>query len=616
MKDFIKVLKRYLPPYKKHILLNVIFNFLGALFGIFSFITMIPALKILFNSSKKVHGFLDIEFSLQNIKEMKQILEHNLYAYITKISEQHSAVLVLIYIGIFLICMVLLKVGFAYLASFYIVYVRNGVVRDIRNQINRKILGLPVGFFTEERKGDIIARMTGDVQELEVSIMNSLDMFFKNPIIISISIVTMVIMSWKLTLFVLILFPLSGTIIGRIGKSLKKRSLAGQNKMGELLSTIEETLSGLRIIKAFTAEKKIEGRFYGQNESYRGIMNKLMRRHHLAHPVSEFLGTVVIVMVMWYGGYLILRTNNSLGLDPEEFLVYLVVFYNIINPAKAFSSAFYTIQKGLAAITRIDKILESRSDITESRNPVMIKRFTDKIEYKNVSFRYQKEFVLRNINLTIDKGKTIALVGQSGAGKSTLVDLLPRFYDVTEGELLIDGHNIRNLNLQDLRNLMGIVTQEPILFNDSFLNNIAFGVDQASEEEIIRAAKIANAHEFIVSTKDRYNTNIGDRGAKLSGGQRQRISIARAILKNPPILILDEATSSLDSESEKLVQDAIIRLMENRTSIVIAHRLSTIMHADEICVLKEGEIVERGNHDRLLLSDGEYKKFYELQSFN
>ncbi len=616
MKDFLKILKRYLPPYKKYIFLNVIFNFLGALFGIFSFITMIPALKILFNSSKKVYGFLDLEFPLQNIREMKHILEHNLYAYITKISEEHSAVLVLIYIGIFLVCMVFLKVGFAYLASFYIVYIRNGVVRDIRNQINSKILGLPVGFFTEERKGDIIARMTGDVQELEVSIMNSLDMFFKNPIIISISIITMVIMSWKLTLFVLILFPLSGTIIGRIGKSLKRRSLAGQNKMGELLSTIEETLSGLRIIKAFTAEKKIEDRFYRQNESYRGIMNKLMRRHHLAHPVSEFLGTVVIVMVMWYGGYLILRTNNTLGLDPEEFLVYLVVFYNIINPAKAFSSAFYTIQKGLAAITRIDKILESRSDITEIRNPVAIKKLTDKIEYRNVSFRYQKEYVLMNINLTINKGKTIALVGQSGAGKSTMVDLLPRFYDVTEGEILIDGHNIRNLNLHDLRNLMGIVTQEPILFNDSFLNNIAFGVDQASEEEIIRAAKIANAHEFIVNTKDRYDTNIGDRGTKLSGGQRQRISIARAILKNPPILILDEATSSLDSESEKLVQDAIIRLMENRTSIVIAHRLSTIMHADEICVLKEGKIVERGKHDKLLLSDGEYKKFYELQSFN
>jgi subfamily B ATP-binding cassette protein MsbA len=616
MRDFIKILERYLPPYKQYIYLNIIFNFVGALFGIFSFITMIPALKILFNSSKKVYGFLDVEFSLQNLRKTKEILEHNLYAYITRISEEHSAVLVLIYIGIFLICMVFLKVGFSYLASFYVVYVRNGVVRDIRNQINRKILGLPIGFFTEERKGDIIARMTGDVQELEVSIMNSLDMFFKNPIIILLSILTMVIMSWKLTLFVLILFPLSGYIIGRIGKSLKRRSLAGQNKMGELLSTIEETLSGLRIIKAFTAEKKIENKFYRQNESYKGIMNKLMRRHHLAHPVSEFLGTVVIVIVMWYGGYLILKTNNSLGLDPEEFLVYLVVFYNIINPAKAFSTAFYNIQKGLAAITRIDKIMESRSDIIEIKNPVQIKKFSDKIEYKNVSFKYQKEYVLKNINLTINKGKTIALVGQSGAGKSTMVDLLPRFYDATEGEILIDGSNVRNLSLNDLRNLMGIVTQEPILFNDSFLNNIAFGVEHASEEKIIKAAKIANAHEFIVSTKDRYNTNIGDRGTKLSGGQRQRISIARAILKNPPILILDEATSALDSESEKLVQDAIIRLMENRTSIVIAHRLSTIVHADEICVLKEGEIVERGKHDELLLSDGEYKKFYELQSFN
>ena len=616
MKDFIKILKRYIPPYKKHIFLNVIFNFLGALFGIFSFITMIPALKILFNSSRKVYDFLDIDFSLQNIRKTKEILEHNLYAFITRISEEHSAVLVLVYIGIFLICMVFLKVCFSYLASFYIVYVRNGVVRDIRNQINRKILDLPLGFFTEEKKGDIIARMTGDVQELEVSIMNSLDMLFKNPIIISLSIITMVIMSWKLALFVLILFPLSGIIIGRIGKSLKKRSLAGQNKMGELLSTIEETLSGLRIIKAFTAEKKVEHKFCQQNEAYKGIMNHLMRRYHMAHPVSEFLGTMVIVLVMWYGGYLILKTNNSLGLDPEEFLVYLVVFYNIINPAKAFSSAFYNVQKGLAAITRIDKILDSKSNIMEIKNPVPIKKFSGKIAYENVSFRYQKEYVLKNINLTIHKGKTIALVGQSGAGKSTLVDLLPRFYDATEGEISIDGINIRNLNINDLRNLMGIVTQEPILFNDSFLNNIAFGVEQAGEEEVIRAAKIANAHEFIVNTQDEYNTNIGDRGTKLSGGQRQRISIARAILKNPPILILDEATSALDSESEKLVQDAIIRLMENRTSIVIAHRLSTIMHADEICVLKDGEIVERGKHDELLISDGEYKKFYELQSFN
>jgi len=616
MKDFIKILRRYLPPYKRYIYLNIIFNFMGALFGIFSFITMIPALKILFNSGKKVYGFLDVEFSLQNFRETKEALEHNLYAYITRITEEHSAVLVLIYIGIFLIGMVFLKVGFSYLASFYVVYIRNGVVRDIRNQINSKILGLPIGFFTEERKGDIIARMTGDVQELEVSIMNSLDMFFKNPIIITISIITMVIMSWKLTLFVLILFPLSGSIIGRIGKSLKRRSLAGQNKMGELLSTIEETLSGLRIIKAFTAEKKIEQKFNQQNESYKGIMNRLMRRHHLAHPVSEFLGTLVIVVVMWYGGYLILKANNSLGLDPEEFLVYLVVFYNIINPAKAFSSAFYNIQKGLAAITRIDKILDSKSNIIEIKNPVSVKKFTDRIEYKNVSFRYHKEYVLKNIKLTINKGKTIALVGQSGAGKSTMVDLLPRFYDTTEGEILIDGANVRNLNLNDLRNLMGIVTQEPILFNDSFLNNIAFGVEQASEKEVIKAANIANANEFIVNTKDGYNTNIGDRGTKLSGGQRQRISIARAILKNPPILILDEATSALDSESEKLVQDAIIRLMENRTSIVIAHRLSTIMHADEICVLKEGVIVERGKHDELLVSNGEYKKFYELQSFS
>ena len=386
--------------------------------------------------------------------------------------------------------------------------------------------------------------------------------------------------------------------------------------MGELLSTIEETISGLRIIKAFTAEDKIDKKFSRQNEDYKSIMNRLMRRHHLAHPVSEFLGTIVIVLVMWYGGYLILRANNELGLDPEEFMVYLVVFYNIINPAKALSSALYNVQKGLAAVTRIDKILDSKSNIIEIKNPVAAKKFDRQIEYKDVSFKYKREYVLNNINLTIKKGKTIALVGQSGAGKSTLVDLLPRFYDTTEGEILLDGINIRNLKISDLRELMGIVTQDPILFNDSFINNIAFGVDHADEEKIINAARIANAHEFIVSTKEGYNTNIGDRGTKLSGGERQRISIARAILKNPPILILDEATSALDSESEKLVQDAIIRLMENRTSIVIAHRLSTIIHADEICVLKDGAIVERGKHKELLLSDGEYKKFYELQSFS
>ena len=614
MKDFLKILRRYIPPYKIHLTLNILFNFMGALFGIFSFITMIPVLKILFGLEEKVYGFKDVSFSISNLKEAAVALEHNLYCLITKISEAQSATMALIYIGLFLIFMVLLKTGFTYMASFFMVYIRNGTVRDIRNQIYRKSISLPLSFFTEEKKGDIIARMTGDIQEIEASIMNSLEMMFKNPIIIMVSVVTMIIMSWKLTLFVFFLFPVAGFIIGRIGKSLKKTSMAGQNKMGELLSTIEETLSGLRIIKAFNAEKKMDTRFTGENEEYKGIMNRLMRRRFLAHPVSEFLGTILIVMLMWYGGNLIL--NDRSKLPPENFLVYMVVFYNIINPSKAFSQAFYSIQKGLASMDRVDKILKATSNIIEVKNPKEIKKFTGLIEYRNISFRYDKTDVLTDVNLKIEKGKTIALVGQSGAGKSTLVDLLPRFYDVTRGEILIDGINIRDMKINRLRNLMGIVNQEPILFNDSFYHNIAFGMENVREEEVVRAAEIANAHEFIKSSENGYHANIGDRGGKLSGGQRQRISIARAVLKNPPILILDEATSALDTESERLVQDALTKLMENRTSIVIAHRLSTIVHADEIFVLSEGRIVEHGTHKQLLKEKGEYKKFFELQNFS
>jgi subfamily B ATP-binding cassette protein MsbA len=613
MKDFFKILKRYIPPYRLHLSLNIIFNFLSALFGIFSFITMIPVLKILFGLEEKVYGFKEVHFSLSAADEFMEAIEHNLYRLITRISENQSATMALIYIGLFLIFMVFLKTGFTYLASFFMVYIRNGAVRDIRNQIYRKTISLPLSFFSEEKKGDIIARMTGDIQEIEASIMNSLEMLFKNPIIILVSVVTMIIMSWKLTLFVFILFPVAGLIIGRIGKSLKKSSMAGQNKMGEILSTIEETLSGLRIIKAFNAEKKMDTRFAGENEEYRGIMNRLMRRRFLAHPVSEFLGTILIVILMWYGGNLILNARSKL--PPENFLVYLVVFYNIINPSKAFSQAFYSIQKGLASMERVDRILQAISNIVEVKNPKEIKSFTGLIEYRNISFRYDKVNVLTDINLKIEKGKTIALVGQSGAGKSTLVDLLPRFYDVTNGEILIDGIDVRDMKINSLRNLMGIVNQEPILFNDSFYNNIAFGMENVSEEDVIRSAKIANAHEFIVESEQGYRTNIGDRGGKLSGGQRQRISIARAVLKNPPILILDEATSSLDTESEKLVQDALSKLMENRTSVVIAHRLSTIIHADEIYVISNGRIVEHGNHKQLLNAKGEYKKFFELQNF-
>jgi len=473
---------------------------------------------------------------------------------------------------------------------------------------------LPIGFFTEEKKGDIIARITGDVSEVEFSIMSSLDMFFKNPPIIIVSLIAMFVMSWQLTAFVLILFPVTSSIIGRIGKSLKKSSLKGQNKMGDLLSTIEETLSGLRIIKGFNAEQKVYKRFQGENEDYRKIMNRLLRRRYLAHPLSEFLGTLIIIIVLWYGGHLILNKTSSL--EPEQFIVYLAVFYSVINPIKAFSQEYYSIQKGLASMERINRILEVENNITEKPDAIGVHNFTNAIEYKNVFFKYRTDYVLNDITLTLKKGSTIALVGHSGSGKSTLVDMLPRFYDVERGNILLDGKDLRDYKISDLRRLMGIVNQDPILFNDTFFNNIAFGVNDATEEQVIAAAKVAHAHEFIENTENGYYSVVGDRGSKLSGGQRQRISIARAVLKNPPILILDEATSALDTESEKLVQDALTRLMENRTSIVIAHRLSTIIHADEINVLSNGIIVERGTHEELLALNGEYTKFYNMQYFS
>ncbi|MBN2350475.1 MAG: ABC transporter ATP-binding protein [Bacteroidales bacterium] len=611
MKDALKIFKRYLPPYKSKITLNIIFNFFGAIFGVFSFVTLIPVLEILFGTQEKVYGVKDIDFSIFPLNIPKDDIIHNIYCYITQLMDTQGSARALVYLGIFFIVLVLFKTGLTFLASFFIVAIRNGVVRDIRNQIYIKIISLPIGFFSEERKGDIISRMTGDVQEIEHSIMNSLEMFFKNPIIILVSLIAMIAMSWQLTLFVFILFPVAGLIIGRIGKSLKRRSMAGQIKMGEILSTVEESISGLRIIKAFNAEKIMQARSRKENEEYRNIMNRLMRRHFLAHPVSEFLGTVLIVSVMWYGGSLILK--NESNLSPADFMAYLVIFYSIINPVKAFSSALYSIQKGLASSQRVDKILHATSNIIVKDNPKRISGFTASVQYKNVSFRYNQEYVLKNINLTLEKGKTIAIVGQSGSGKSTLVDLLPRFYDVESGSISIDGIDIRDLRLDELRNLMGIVNQEPILFNDTFYNNIAFGLDHVSEKDVESAAKVANAHEFIINTEFGYHSNIGDRGGKLSGGQRQRISIARAVLKNPPILILDEATSALDTESERLVQDALAKLMKNRTSIVIAHRLSTIVHADEICVMQNGEIIERGKHDELLTIKGEYKKYYDLQ---
>jgi len=505
------------------------------------------------------------------------------------------------------------KVGTSYLGSYFMIPIRTGVLRDLRNQLYRKIISLPIGFFTAERKGDIMSRMTGDVVEVESSIMSSLDMMFKNPITILFYLGVMFAMSWELTLFVLVLLPFSGWLIGKIGKSLKKRSTLGQEQTGELLSQIEETLGGLRVIKAFNAEHKLEARFSALNEKLRRTFMRLNRRYDLAHPVSELLGTVVIAILLWFGGVLILGNKSSI--DAAEFIYYIVIFYSIIAPAKELSKASYSIQKGLASLERVDKILKSESTIKEPENAQTMKPFSDKIEFRNLSFRYETDWVLQDINVVVPKGKTVALVGQSGSGKSTLVDLLPRYYDPVKGEILMDGVNIKNFKAYDLRSQMGNVNQEAILFNDTFFNNIAFGVENATQEQVIEAAKIANAHEFIMATENGYDSTIGDRGSKLSGGQRQRVSIARAILKNPPILILDEATSALDTESEKMVQEALENLMLNRTTLVVAHRLSTIKRADEICVLHEGKIVERGKHDELIALDGYYKRLCDMQSF-
>jgi subfamily B ATP-binding cassette protein MsbA len=606
MKGFLQILKRFIPPYKWKLAWNVLFNFLSAIFGAFSFLLLIPSLQILFGTQELTLVKPELSYSISAISEYVNYL-------ISLVIVQYSHEKALIFIGIFIIITVFLKTGFYYLANYMIVFIRNGVVRDIRSIVYKKVLKLQLGFFSDERKGDIMARMTGDVTEVENSIMNSLDMMIKNPILILISIIVMVYMSWSLTLFILFMFPIAGTIIGYIGKSLKKESRKGQKKMGEILSVIEEDLSGLRIIKAFNAEDKAIERFENENTSYFRIMNQLMWRRFLAHPVSEFLGTVVIIIVLWYGGQLILKQQSSL--DAAAFIGYLVFFYNIINPAKAFSTALYSIEKGLASMERIDKILQTKETITDKPNAIAIDDFHSTIVYENVSFAYNTAPVLKNINLKIEKGQTIALVGQSGSGKTTLADLLPRFYDVSNGRIMVDGKDLRDLQLKSLRNIIGYVNQEPILFNDSFHNNIAFGMDNVPEEEVIRAAKIANAHEFIMATEQGYQTSIGDRGDKLSGGQKQRLSIARAVLKNPPILILDEATSSLDTESERLVQDALVKLMKNRTSLVIAHRLSTIKNADFIIVLHKGKIIERGTHKELLEAGGRYRKLHDMQMF-
>jgi subfamily B ATP-binding cassette protein MsbA len=606
MKEFFQILKRFIPPYKKQLILNFLFNLLSALFTVFSVTMMIPILDILFETSKDVIELVPWEVNLGSVK-------HNIYYYITVFKNENGAGLTLLFVGLFVIIATMLKVGFYYLGAYEAVYIRNGVVKDIREQIFSKILKLALPFFSEERKGDIISRITGDVTEVENSIMSSLDMFLKNPIIILVLLVSMLVMSPSMTLFILLVLPVAGFIIGRVGKSLKKVSREGQDKMGVILTVVEETLGGLRIIKAFNAEKKMNARFNSELHDYKSIMNRLMRRRELAHPLSELLGTIVIIIVVWYGGTLILDKNSELS--GPEFIAYIAIFYQIINPAKAFTTAVYSIQKGLASMNRIDKILLADVTIPQAPDAKPVCTLKNSIEYRNVTFAYEDKVVLNNVSLTIPKGKTIALVGQSGSGKTTFVDLLPRFYDVIGGQILIDGVDIRDLKLHDLRDLMGNVNQEAILFNDNIFNNISFGVENTSMAEVIAAAKVANAHDFIIETEHGYDTVIGDRGSKLSGGQRQRLSIARAILKNPPILILDEATSALDTESERLVQDALENLMKNRTSVVIAHRLSTVRNADLICVFHEGEIIERGTHDELIELDGRYKKLHSMQMF-
>lgn len=607
MKEFLQILRRFIPPYKKYLALTVVFNILSAVLNIFSFAALIPILQILFRTEGAGTATELMPWSLDNLKE---VLANNADYYVTQLIANVGATTTLLLIGLFLAFTTFLKTGAYFLSSATIIPIRTGVVRDIRNQLYHKITSLPIGFFSEERKGDIIARMTGDVGEIESSIMSSLDMLFKNPILIISYFTALIFISWQLTLFTLVFVPIFGWFMGYVGRKLKRKSIAAQSLWSDTMSQVEETLGGLRIIKAFCAEDKMNKRFDGINSEYRDSIQRVNIRQQMAHPMSEFLGTVLIIIVLWVGGILVLDQQILSG---PTFIYYLVMLYSIINPLKDFSKASYNIPKGLASMERVDKILKAENTIKEPANPKHIASFEHQIEFRHVSFRYGEQWVLKDINLVIEKGKTVALVGQSGSGKSTLVDLIPRYYDVQEGEVLIDGVNVKDLGIHDLRQLIGNVNQEAILFNDSFYGNITFGVDSATREQVEQAAHIANAHEFIMQTEHGYYTNIGDRGGRLSGGQRQRVSIARAILKNPPILILDEATSALDTESERLVQDALERLMKTRTTVAIAHRLSTIKNADEICVLHEGEIVERGTHEELLEKGGYYRKLHEMQ---
>lgn len=615
MKDIFMLIRRFIAPYYKgYLSLAVLFNILSALLNLVAFALVMPILNILFQIEERVTTY--IPFSSLDLttqagwSQMKEVVTNNFGYFVSQLIETEGASYTLIILGIYLVLMTLLKVGATYLGGFFLVPIRTGVVRDLRNQLNAKILALPLGFFSEERKGDVLARITGDVGEVENSVMSSLDLLLKNPILIFVYLGSMLVISWQLTLFVFLVLPIAGFVMGRVGKSLKRTSLEAQNQWGQLISQVEETLGGLRIVKAFTAEEFVDKRFRDSNEEYRQTVIGVNRRQLLAHPVSELLGTATIAIVLWYGGSLILNRDSSI--DASTFIYYLVIFYSLINPLKDLSKGAYAIRRGMGSMERVDRILQAESTITDPAEPKPVV-FNEAIRLEKVSFRYAEEWVLRDVDLTIRKGQTVALVGHSGSGKTTLVDLIPRFYDVVEGRITIDGTDIREVAVADLRRLMGNVNQEPILFNASVFENIAFGVEGATLEKVRQAAEVAHADEFINEMPAGYDTNIGDRGGKLSGGQRQRLSIARAVYKNPPILILDEATSALDTKSERLVQSALDHLMEGRTTIVIAHRLSTIIHADVICVVDGGRIVEQGTHDELLALGGHYAKLHAIQ---
>ena len=615
MKDIFMLIRRFIAPYYKgYLSLAVLFNILSALLNLVAFALVMPILNILFQIEERVTTY--IPFSSLDLttqtgwSQMKEVVTNNFGYFVSQLIETEGASYTLIILGIYLVLMTLLKVGATYLGGFFLVPIRTGVVRDLRNQLNAKILALPLGFFSEERKGDVLARITGDVGEVENSVMSSLDLLLKNPILIFVYLGSMLVISWQLTLFVFLVLPIAGFVMGRVGKSLKRTSLEAQNQWGQLISQVEETLGGLRIVKAFTAEEFVDKRFRDSNEEYRQTVIGVNRRQLLAHPVSELLGTATIAIVLWYGGSLILNRDSSI--DASTFIYYLVIFYSLINPLKDLSKGAYAIRRGMGSMERVDRILQAESTITDPAEPKPVV-FNEAIRLEKVSFRYAEEWVLRDVDLTIRKGQTVALVGHSGSGKSTLVDLIPRFYDVVEGRITIDGTDIREVAVADLRRLMGNVNQEPILFNASVFENIAFGVEGATLEKVRQAAEVAHADEFINEMPAGYDTNIGDRGGKLSGGQRQRLSIARAVYKNPPILILDEATSALDTKSERLVQSALDHLMAGRTTIVIAHRLSTIIHADVICVVDDGRIVEQGTHDELLALGGHYAKLHAIQ---